>query len=146
MKCRHVQKRLQPFVDGVLEPHEVAAIEEHLSRCSACRAEVEWLRGLDAALSAEPTLDPPPHMAAAIVKKASARALIARRLLVPRWLEALTFAGVALGLIAATLIVLGMGGTSAGFPTLSAGTLSILALTVSGGLAAFGSLYYSAQV
>lgn len=145
MNCRQVRKWLQPFADGALERRKAAAIEAHLAGCAACREEAALLRTLDAALSAEPTVDPPADMAPAIVNRALARRLAIRRLMVPRWLEALTFAGVALGLAAAAFVVLGATGALAAPHGLTPMAWSVLALTVGGGLAAFGWLYYSAE-
>ena len=37
------------FVNGTLDPDEVAFVERHVAECTRCREEVEWLRGLYAA-------------------------------------------------------------------------------------------------
>jgi anti-sigma factor RsiW len=37
------------FVNGTLDPDEVAFVERHLAECRRCKDEVEWLRGLYAA-------------------------------------------------------------------------------------------------
>jgi len=143
MNCRRVRKQLPAFVDGVLAPCKADAIERHLVRCAACRREAAFLRHLDAALSAQPVVEPPPHMASAIVTRAAARAA-ARRLGAPRWLEALTFAGVALGMAAAALAALAIAGAPMAWRDPGSAGWSVLALTTAGGLAALGRLYYAA--
>jgi len=40
MNCRRFQKRLYEYVDGTLSPGTLAAANEHLARCSACREAV----------------------------------------------------------------------------------------------------------
>jgi anti-sigma factor RsiW len=37
------------FVNGTLEPDEIAFVERHVAECTRCKEEVEWLRGLYAA-------------------------------------------------------------------------------------------------
>jgi anti-sigma factor RsiW len=37
------------FVNGTLDPDEIAFVERHLAECKRCKDEVEWLRGLYAA-------------------------------------------------------------------------------------------------
>jgi anti-sigma factor RsiW len=40
------------FVNGTLDPDEIAFVEHHVAECTRCREEVEWLRGLYAACAA----------------------------------------------------------------------------------------------
>src|SRR5215813_9681087 len=40
------------FVNGTLDPDEIAFVERHVAECTRCREEVEWLRGLYAACTA----------------------------------------------------------------------------------------------
>ena len=145
MNCTQAAKTLQAYLDGLLTQREATAVAAHLAACAGCSREVEFLRAVDAALSAEPTECPPAGLAPAIVRKALERRVLARRL-VPRWLEALTFAGVAVGLAPVALLVLQVTGVFAGPRPDGAVILSALTLSVAGGLAAFGCVYYSAQV
>jgi len=145
MKCRHVRTCLQSLLDGVLEQNHAARIEQHVGGCSTCRREFEALLALDAALSAEPTITPPQEMSGAIVNRALARARMTSRVLVPRWLEGLTFAGLALTLAAVSLTVVAMGGTSPTLHSLTPSAWAALTVTVCAGLGAFGCLYYGLQ-
>ena len=40
------------FVNGTLDPDEIAFVERHVAECARCKEEVEWLRGLYAACAA----------------------------------------------------------------------------------------------
>jgi anti-sigma factor RsiW len=51
MKCRDVQPLLHPYADGELDLVRHVEIEEHLTECAACGAQVKHLRSLRAALS-----------------------------------------------------------------------------------------------
>jgi predicted anti-sigma-YlaC factor YlaD len=42
--CRELVELVTPYLEGVLPPNEVAAIERHLAECSGCRAYVEQMR------------------------------------------------------------------------------------------------------
>ena len=44
--CRQNPERLSAYIDGELAAEERRALEEHLTRCEACRREVEVLRAL----------------------------------------------------------------------------------------------------
>lgn len=50
MNCEETRARLGAWVDGQLEPAEVAALESHVSMCAECRAELKSLRALHADL------------------------------------------------------------------------------------------------
>jgi len=145
MKCRYVRERLQPLVDGALTEAEAAAIEHHLRGCAACRAEFESLRLIDGALSAEPPVEPPPDMTAAIVQRAHARFGRPATMLVPRWLEALTFGALGLVVIGAA-VVARIAAVNAVIPHafgFNLGELLFIVLCI--GVALFGSLYYGSQ-
>jgi anti-sigma factor RsiW len=144
MKCRYARKRLQPLVDGVLTQADAAAIERHLGACAACHAEFERLRLVDGALSGEPAVEPPPGMTEAIVRRARARLGKPPAVLVPRWLEALTFGALGLALVAAAMMVR----TAATVAVLrglavNLGELFFVVLCIA--VALFGSLYYGSQ-
>jgi hypothetical protein len=84
-------------------------VEGHVAGCAECREELEALRELDATLAGEGQVDPPKGMAAEVARRAAARAMVRRRVMVPRWLEALTLAGTsaagaAVGLVGAWVV------------------------------------------
>ncbi len=143
MNCRQAEEQLQLLLDGLLGPMQVAEVNEHLESCFSCRRGFEALRDLDAGLSAEPAINPPPGMASAIAQTALRNYLLKRHAFVPRWLEALTLGGLTIALLGTAAIVVALGHAAAPVVSHAAG---ILALLLCGGLAAFGSLYYGAQI
>lgn len=50
-KCSDWDEWLQDRIDGDLEPTQSTALDEHIASCSACRARLDALRAVDAALS-----------------------------------------------------------------------------------------------
>ncbi|MBW3623732.1 MAG: zf-HC2 domain-containing protein [Armatimonadetes bacterium] len=50
---------LYAYSEGMLEPHEVGRVEEHLARCPACAEQVREFRALQTLVDA-PVPDPPP--------------------------------------------------------------------------------------
>jgi outer membrane lipoprotein-sorting protein len=46
MKCTEIKELLVAYVEGLLEDSEKQAVEKHLKDCSACRAELQELKGL----------------------------------------------------------------------------------------------------
>ena len=52
MKCKRAQSLFSPYVDEALPTGEVRELEEHLSACEACRAELESWKAAATALSA----------------------------------------------------------------------------------------------
>jgi len=145
MKCRHVRKRLQPLADGVLMQAEAVEIGKHLRSCAACHAEFETLCLIDGALSGEPAVEPPQGMAEAIVRRAQAHFSKPATVLVPRWLEALTFGALGLALIAAAMMVRTAAATAAVFRAFGFNLGEILFAMLCIGVALFGSLYYGNQ-
>jgi len=53
------QENLSAFLDGQLTPREHSYVERHLSRCAACRAELEALRQTVDLLRTVPVMKPP---------------------------------------------------------------------------------------
>jgi hypothetical protein len=75
MKCRTVRKGLPGYLDGALASSEHARLQEHLSGCHACRADLEQYRKLAVLLSSKPVAIPPADLAVNIrVAAAEARA------------------------------------------------------------------------
>ena len=145
MRCRRVQSRLQPFLDGALTERETRRIQQHMSGCAACRLEFEAARGLDHALSAEPLAEPSPELQAAIVSRAMAKASRTRSLLIPRWLDGITFAGLALALLAGGIAAHAAGGVSVTLLQFTVNLGSAAVIVVCGGVAILGSFYYGSQ-
>lgn len=142
MNCRAIRRSIQPFLDGMLPPSSTRALEVHLATCGACAEELDGFWRLSAALSAEPLANPPHGMAAEIARRAAVHYLVRRRLLIPVWLEALTFGSVILALAVAA--VAGVSFLHA-IPALhlAPGIPALLAsAAAASGLAAFGSAYY----
>jgi len=144
VRCREARAHLQPLLDGALPEPLRPRVEAHLVGCRACGDELAALRSLRTALSAEEVLDPPKGMAAAITRRAMARLLLRRRLLVPAWLEALTFGGLAMSLAAASAFVLLLAGPALHIGLSLAAGIGVIALVVSLGLAACASFFYRA--
>lgn len=51
MKCREVVSRMAAYVDAELEPTEVETISAHISRCPACKEELQAFTSIDAMLT-----------------------------------------------------------------------------------------------
>jgi len=146
VNCPRARKLLQTLLDGSLSEPVAADLRVHLDTCASCAQEYASLRHLDRALAGEPTVDPPSGLAPAIARRAAARHLTAKRLLLPVWLEAVTLGGMT--------VALGVGGyalvttLSASFdlhltPAVSAASIASIIAT---GLAAFASSFYRAEV
>lgn len=111
MKCEDVRKRLDDYVDSLLDDGTCARIEEHLATCAECRSELE---GLDALW--ERTKSLPRHMMPARdlwggieVRLAGARlerVVEKRSWLARRW---------AIGMAAAAVVAMGVLGLLGGF-------------------------------
>jgi hypothetical protein len=84
-------------------------------------------------------------MADAIVRRAAARALLRRNLLIPRWLEGLTIAGLACSLAAVGVIGVKLLTASMEVQWSTAHVVGAAAIVMAAGLAAFGSLFYKAE-
>ena len=146
MNCPRALQLLQPLLDRSLSQPGAEDLRTHLDTCPSCRGELALLRTLHQTLADEPTIDPPSGLAPAIARRAAARHLTAKRLLLPAWLEALTLGGAAValgagGFVAVTLL-------SASFDLhLSPGvTAATVASIIATGLACFSSSFYSAEI
>ncbi len=60
--CHDALDRLEPYVDGDLEPAEAERLERHLASCRSCAAELELARRIQVELRALPQLDCPPEI------------------------------------------------------------------------------------
>jgi anti-sigma factor RsiW len=52
--CRELVELLTEYLDGVLPPDEVAAVDAHLDGCDACRAYLDQMRATIAMLGSVP--------------------------------------------------------------------------------------------
>lgn len=69
MNCQVVLEMLSPYLDGVLDPAEKTAVEEHISRCHSCRMELEELRACVDLLQELPEIAPPADFHAGLMEK-----------------------------------------------------------------------------
>lgn len=69
MQCQVVLEILSPYLDGLLDPAEHAAVEKHLAHCSSCRLELEELRSCMSLLHDLPELSPPAGFRAGLMEK-----------------------------------------------------------------------------
>ena len=144
MKCERVQEDLGAVVDGGLSARAQGRMAAHLATCQTCREELQLLQSLDAALAGEQTMDPPRGMAKAVARRAAARAMVRRRVMIPAWLEALSFVGVggaaaAVGAIGLRLVM------EVGQVEVSVvSAVGVVGVVAAAGLAAFGATYYRA--
>ena len=146
MKCRHLGQKLHLLLDGRLTDSDAQRVEAHVADCARCRDNLEALASADRALAAEPLADPPPAMAEAIARRAAAQALLRRRVLLPRWLEVFTLAGVTLALVVVGVIASRFVALSVEVESLALCTVFTVSIVLSVGLAAFGCFYYAADV
>jgi anti-sigma factor RsiW len=142
MTCHHVRESLQAYLDGDCGEAIRGRIEAHLASCRGCRHEFGLLRAADAALAGEQLIDPPYHLAPVIVAKAAARARLRRRLLVPVWLEALTFLGAGAATVLFSLIALGLLQAASGITLTTALLAPTIVAVIATAFAGLGAVYY----
>ena len=99
MRCLDVQMELQAYADGELSPERAALLEQHLTGCDGCRAELARLQVVVAALETWPLVAEPVQLTAHVMARVRPRpALPAFRL---RWSDfAISLAGAGLALAA----------------------------------------------
>ena len=64
-ECQRVRELLSPYIDEQLSPAEMATVEGHVERCSACRDELEALRATTDLLHRVPMVPSPRSFALA---------------------------------------------------------------------------------
>lgn len=69
MQCQEALEMLSPYLDGVLDPAEHAAVQDHLACCPSCRAEWEELRSCLSLLQELPEIAPPAGFRAGLMEK-----------------------------------------------------------------------------
>jgi anti-sigma factor RsiW len=99
MRCLDVQMELQAYADGELSPEQAALLEQHLTGCDGCRAELARLQAVVAALETWPLVAEPVQLTAHVMARVRPRpALPAFRL---RWSDfAISLAGAGLAFAA----------------------------------------------
>ncbi len=99
MRCLDVQMELQAYADGELSPERAALLEQHLTGCDGCRAELARLQAVVAALETWPLVAEPVQLTAHVMARVRPRpALPAFRL---RWSDfAISLAGAGLAFAA----------------------------------------------
>ena len=73
MGCYDTQMDLQAYVDGDLAPEQVALLEEHLTGCDDCRAELARLRTVMEALETWPLVVEPAQLTARVMAQVKPR-------------------------------------------------------------------------
>jgi len=64
-----IQRRLPAYCGGDLEPAERQLVEQHLSGCPACRAELTDLQTALRLIRSTPEVDPPPWLTARVMSR-----------------------------------------------------------------------------
>jgi anti-sigma factor RsiW len=146
VKCPRALKLLQPYLDRNLSEPVAENLRSHLDTCAACSWEYATFHSLDRALADEPTIDSPSTLARTIARRAAARHLTAKRLLMPAWLEALTLGGTTVALGAGGFIGVSLLSAVFDLHLSPAMTAAGVAAVIATGLAAFTSSFYGAEI
>ncbi len=86
MNCDQVQERASEYLEGVLDPGDYRAVQDHLSGCARCHDEVEALSRTIRAVTNLPPLEPPPGFSRRVmahVREKAERPSIWGRLFLP---------------------------------------------------------------
>jgi hypothetical protein len=86
MNCDQVQERVSEYLEGLLDPGDYQAVQDHLSACARCLAEVEALSRTIRAVANLPPLDPPPGFSQKVmahIREEAERPSIWERLFLP---------------------------------------------------------------
>jgi len=146
VNCPRALQLLQPLLDRSLSQPEAEDLRSHLDTCPSCGRELALLRSLHQTLADEPTIDPPSGLAPAIARRAAARHLTAKRLLLPAWLEALTLGGAAIALGAGGFVAVTLLSASFDLQLTPGVTAAAVASIIATGLAVFSSSFYGAEI
>ena len=79
MDCDRIKEQLHALADGELTGEETAAVEEHLSQCDACRAELDAVNMARSFMASHGKVDSPPDMAEAIRNTLEQEGVIPKR-------------------------------------------------------------------
>ena len=111
MRCRTVQKRLNAFLDGLVQPSELAAMEVHLQGCPECQAALARLRRLSSLLESIPAAPVPDGFSARLMERAHQRQAEPRKSRILTWRPVLFWREMpaATRVAAAAMLVLAIG-------------------------------------
>jgi len=146
MKCVRALSLIQLFLDANLTDVVAEELRTHLDTCTMCSREYAALRNVDCALAGEPLVDPPSALARTIARRAAARQLTARRVLLPAWLEALSLGGMTVALGASGFVGISLLTSVADLHLSPAMTAAGVAAVIATGLAIFSSSFYGAEI
>ena len=117
MECLRVSELITDYSVGLLEGRQLQAMEAHLDRCAACRAELDELNQVMAAVELHGGLEPPTNLWVGIQARiegglepalepalAPRRASFWERFRVPRWALGAAAGGVAAAGLAFALL------------------------------------------
>jgi len=76
MRCLDVQMELQAYADGELSPERAALLEQHLTGCDGCRAELARLQAVVAALETWPLVAEPVQLTAHVMARVRPRPVV----------------------------------------------------------------------
>jgi anti-sigma factor RsiW len=65
-RCAAIESKLIAYLDGLAQPDERHAVEEHLASCASCRTRAEEFRALYSALDDLPVISPSPAFDASL--------------------------------------------------------------------------------
>ena len=111
MRCRKVQRNLNAFLDGLLQPSERAAMEVHLQGCPECQAALARLRRLSSLLEGIPSPPVPDGFSERLMARAYQRQAERRRSRILSWRPVLFWRGMpaTMRVAAAATLVLAIG-------------------------------------
>src|SRR5262249_20641919 len=70
MTCRDVERELEAYVDGELEPESARALHDHLDECAACRRRVSERQALGRLVRSAPYYTAPDRLRARVLAQA----------------------------------------------------------------------------
>jgi len=118
MRCRQASEMMSERLDGRLDGTEITHLEDHLTACSACRAEWHKMQALDRLFASAQTVQPPVRVRVHVMTRLSRRDR-ARRAIFGG--TTLTLGTVALSLIILAPILVGLLQTTGIAPALISG-------------------------
>ena len=72
MKCRDTEKKLSPYLEGIVSPGEQELVENHLSSCPLCRTAFEELKRTNALVKGLEQVETPPWFTQRIMSRVRA--------------------------------------------------------------------------
>ncbi len=105
MQCKQASEMMSARLDGRLDRKETALLETHLADCSACRVEWQKMQALDRLLSSAPMVEAPVRVRVQVMTRLGRRDQ-ARRAIIGG--TTLTLGTVALALLVAAPVLLGL--------------------------------------